>query len=217
MNDSFFGQVVDQAPLGIIVLARDLSVRYMNQAALALHGQARHAPFDKISFADLATEPDAVREALDLVCSQAVTSLIIPYEVHTGSTRRFMLATAGLMKCDECEHEEDGLLLIADDVTARKELEAEIVETEKTALIGQMLLTLQHEINNPLQVIFGQVDVALASAVTTDELKANLGEIQKAAHRIAILLRHLSSLDRVETVQYINHMKMINLDNTPPE
>lgn len=210
MDGSFFGRVVEQAPLGIVVLAKNLSVRYMNQTARLLHGLAPGTNTDDVSFDSFMKDPEAVREALDLVCSGSVTSLMIPYEVGTGDERRFIMSTVGGMRSDE--EAGDDLLLIADDVTARKELEAEIVETEKTALIGQMLITLQHEINNPLQVIFGQADVASTYSGISDELKDNLVEIRVAAQRIAALLRHLSSLDRVETVQYINHMRMIDLD-----
>ena len=71
-------------------------------------------------------------------------------------------------------------------------------------------MTLQHEINNQLQVIVGQADIALARSDQT--VRSNLAEIRQSAQRIGARLRHLASLDRVETVQYLDHVRMIDVD-----
>ena len=209
MDTSLVRRVIDQAPLGVIILAPDLSVRYMNRAACALHSLSPDEPFDDLTFDQIVADPDSVRSALDMVRDQNMQSLIIPYEVEAPPPRRIISASVALVDCGA-----DGTwtVLIAEDVTARKQLESELVETEKMALIGQLVVTLQHEINNQLQVIIGQADVALDSGITDTAVRSNLSEIRRSAQRIAARVHHLTTLDRIETVQYLDHIRMVNLD-----
>jgi len=207
MDESLVTKLIEHAPLGIIVMATDLSVRYMNRAARLLHNILPDDSVDTILFDKIVADPDSVRDPLGMVINNNVELLVVPYEVGSAPPRRFISAAVGRVVTGS-----DGtwIILVAEDVTARKQLESELVETEKSSVLGQLVVTLQHEINNQLQVIVGQVDMALDQS---DEIvRSNLAEIRQAAQRIGARLRYLASLDRVETAQYLDHVRMINVD-----
>jgi len=209
MEGSLFHEVIEQAPLGIVVLAPDLSVRYMNRSGLVLHNIPEQAAVESIKFDQIVVEPESVRAPLALVLEERIEPLIMPYEVGSELPRKFISAAVGRIECDTGDI---CLVLVAEDVTARKQLETEVVETEKSSLLGQLVVTLQHEVNNQLQVIIGQADVAIASEALPDALRSNLSEIRRSAQRIAARLHYLAGLDRVETAQYLDHVRMIRVE-----
>jgi len=207
MDESLLAKLIEQAPLGIIVMATDLSVRYMNRAARLLHNIPAAESVDTLLFDEIVADPDSVRDPLGMVINDNVEPLVMPYEVGSAPPRRFISAAVGQVVTGS-----DGtwIILVAEDVTARKQFESELVETEKSSILGQLVVTLQHEINNQLQVIIGQVDTALDQSDVI--ARSNLAEIRQSAQRIGARLRHLASLDRVETVQYLDHVRMIDVD-----
>jgi len=209
MDDSLLARVVAEAPLGIIVLGADLSVRYMNPAARALHNLAPERDLESLKFDQIVTEPESVRSALEIAREDDMPSLIMPYEVGPSAPRRFISATVAQIAFGG---DPESIVLIAEDITARKQFESELVETEKSSLLVQLIVTLQHEINNQLQIIVGQADAVFRSEAIDNGVRSNLAEIRRASQRIAARLRYLASLDRVETVQYLDHIRMINME-----
>ncbi len=209
MEMFLLSQLVEQAPLGIVVLTTDFRVSYMNRAARVLHNIGPGDAIETLYLSEIVAEPDSVLVPLRMVLEQDVEPLIVPYEVGPAAPRRFISASAGRVDCGP-----DGtwIILVAEDVTARKQLESELVETEKSSLLGQLVVTLQHQINNQLQVIVGQIDMALAGGGLNETVCANLAEVRLAAQRIGAHLRYLAKLDRVETVQYLDHVRMIDVD-----
>jgi len=55
-----------------------------------------------------------------------------------------------------------GYIFIAKDITEKKRLEYQIFQAEKLAAIGQLVAGLAHEINNPLVVISGRLEMLLS-------------------------------------------------------
>ncbi len=209
MDESVFIKLIEQAPLGVIVITSDLSVQYMNRAARLLHNIDSYTLIDTLKFDNIVADPDSVRDPLDMVIKDEIEPLVMPYEVGPAPPRRFISASVGRVVCGNGDI---WIILVAEDVTARKQFESELVETEKSSVLGQLVVTLQHEINNQLQVIIGQVDMALALDRNDVALRSNMTEIRQAAQRIGARLRHMASLDRVETVQYLDSVRMINID-----
>jgi len=73
-----------------------------------------------------------------------------------------------------------------------KELKKTIFHSGKMALVGEMAEGLIHEINNPLQVILGKIQIAIMDQGYSDSLK----QIEKQALRIAALVRTISEVSR---------------------
>lgn len=70
------------------------------------------------------------------------------------------------------------------DMTERQKAQEEIVRAARLAALGQMATALAHELNNPLQIIQGYLDVILDFAVEPDEQEGYLQIIRQQIERL---------------------------------
>ncbi len=92
------------------------------------------------------------------------------------------------------------------DITERKrakeeqeKLQTQLNQAGKMESIGRLAGGVAHDFNNMLGVILGQTELAMATLDPTQELFADLLEIQKAARRSADLTRQLLAFARKQT------------------
>ena len=97
-----------------------------------------------------------------------------------------------------------GVILIADDVTEVARLEKELVKAEKLATVGQMVITMNHEINNPLTIISSNAQtLRILNKGLDEKAKAKLIRIEDQVKRIAEVTERLRKLDEIATNEYI--------------
>lgn len=98
--------------------------------------------------------------------------------------------------------------------------ERDLVRAERLGAIGEMTVTLHHEINNPLMVATAEVDLLLAAAGLTDEeRRERLEGIRDSLRRIRDIVRRIGSLREVQTKSYLPGVRMVDLEShaaTPP-
>lgn len=82
---------------------------------------------------------------------------------------------------------------IAEDVTQRKDLEREIVQSQKLKSVGRLAGGIGHEFNNLLMVIQGHIQLLQAELPAGEELGADLDEAEEATKKAARLTRRLLS------------------------
>lgn len=82
------------------------------------------------------------------------------------------------------------------DISRLKSAEAQIIQTAKLASLGEMSAGIAHEINNPLAIILGSVGLLTKFAAQPEKLAAKIESIQKAAERIARIVRGLKKFSR---------------------
>lgn len=87
-----------------------------------------------------------------------------------------------------------------------------LIDAEKMAAIGDMTVTLKHEINNPLQTIIGYADYLLSTLPEHSELYPQIEAICKGGERIAQLLAKLDQVRRHATTPYLGDDRMLDLD-----
>ncbi|HZD05153.1 MAG TPA: ATP-binding protein, partial [Longimicrobiales bacterium] len=92
---------------------------------------------------------------------------------------------------------EPGLALaILEDVTDRRQLEAQLVQAQKMEAIGRLAGGVAHDFNNLLTTINGTASMALADLDDRSPVKGDLGEILKAGQRAASLTSQLLAFSR---------------------
>ncbi|HXG44077.1 MAG TPA: response regulator [Gemmatimonadales bacterium] len=92
--------------------------------------------------------------------------------------------------------------------------ERDLVHAERMAAIGQLGITLHHEINNPLQAATAEVELLLADAASlTGEQQASLRTIREALARIHATLQRIGTLRHDRTVEYLDGVAMIDLSH----
>lgn len=103
------------------------------------------------------------------------------------------------------EFGEDGrvetAVVIAQDVTRRKQIEAQFIEAQKMEAIGQLAGGVAHDFNNLLTVMRGHAQLALGTMAEGDPVREDLDEVVVAADRAAALTRQLLAFGRRQVME----------------
>lgn len=88
-----------------------------------------------------------------------------------------------------------GVSCIGKDVTFKKQLQAQLVQSEKMAAVGQLISGVAHELNNPLTGVLGYAQL-VASTDTGERLQTYLERIAAEAGRCQRIVQNLLSFAR---------------------
>ncbi len=95
--------------------------------------------------------------------------------------------------------------------------ERDLVRAERLGAIGEMTVTLHHEINNPLMAAFAHVELLIADpTMDTDARHETLGSVRDALHRIRDIMRRIGDLREIRTKNYATGVQMVDLDDVGP-
>jgi CheY-like chemotaxis protein len=90
--------------------------------------------------------------------------------------------------------------------------ERDLVRAERLAAIGEMTVTLHHEVNNPLMAAFAHVELLLADpAMSAESRQETLASVREALHRIRDIMRRVGDLREVRTKSYATGVQMVDL------
>jgi two-component system cell cycle sensor histidine kinase/response regulator CckA len=87
------------------------------------------------------------------------------------------------------------------DVSAQKQIELQLAQSQKMQAIGQLAGGVAHDFNNLLTAIFMQLDVLASRHPVGDPSYEGLNEIKQTSARAADLVRKLLAFSRKQTVQ----------------
>ena len=87
------------------------------------------------------------------------------------------------------------------DIGERKSLENQLRQAQKMEAIGQLAGGIAHDFNNLLTVIHGYAELLLPTMSTSDQRRADLDEIIKAAESATGLTRQLLAFSRKQVLQ----------------
>ena len=90
-----------------------------------------------------------------------------------------------------------------------------LIEKERLAAIGEIVITVNHEINNPLTTIVGLSEILQMTLETAkhEKIRSGLQGILKEAKRIQRVTQKLSQLDSTKVTTYIGDTSMIMLND----
>jgi len=94
-----------------------------------------------------------------------------------------------------------GVLVVLQDATAMKTLEAQFVQSQKMQAIGQLAGGVAHDFNNLLTAISGHCDLLLLRHDSADGDYADLVQIHQNANRAAALVSQLLAFSRKQTLK----------------
>jgi two-component system NtrC family sensor kinase len=102
--------------------------------------------------------------------------------------------------------EEDGqvlqVIVLEEDVTERRHLEANLAQSEKLAAVGQLAAGVAHEINNPLTAVIANAQLMQRSMPPDNELQESVELILIAGSRAAQVVRNLLDFARKEQYRF---------------
>lgn len=87
------------------------------------------------------------------------------------------------------------------DVTERKQLAAQVLESQKIEAIGRLAGGIAHDFNNFVTALWGLIDVAASQLEPASPVQATLREMQTTSQRAAELTRHLLAFARKQVIE----------------
>ncbi len=196
-----------------VIFSVDLNGNFtdVNQAALSLFGYSREEAL-RMNFIQVVS-PEQVEIARRLLGERSIGA---PRTIHEldcltkeGRLARFEISSRPLVE----EGNVVGLQGIARDVTARRKLEAELLQAQKMEAVGRLAGGVAHDFNNLLTAITGFSDLLAMSLDPADVRRRNVDEIKKAADRAANLTRQLLAFSRKQIMQ----PRVLNLNDVVRE
>jgi PAS domain S-box-containing protein len=172
----------------------------LNAAGRRMVGLAPEAPLDVVRLADYVP-----RWALELAQSRS-----IPHATRTGlwEGETALLHRDGheipVSQVIVAHRDERGQLAylstIVRDLSERRRLEAQLIESQKMESVGRLAGGVAHDFNNLLTAIMGYIDLAAASLDDPDRAQSYLTPIRTSAERAGRLVRQLLAFARKQVL-----------------
>jgi two-component system NtrC family sensor kinase len=93
------------------------------------------------------------------------------------------------------------MVALVEDVTNQRAMEAQLIQSEKMAAIGQLVSGVAHELNNPLTSISGLAELLLEQEPLPASPRQHLRIIHDQAERAGRIVRNLLTFARKETTE----------------
>ena len=94
------------------------------------------------------------------------------------------------------------------EVTERTRLEQQLRQSEKLSALGQMISGVAHELNNPLAVVKGYLDLVLTHHELTPQTRADLDKVSRECNRAIKLVMNFLAFSRDQPA----HREMVDLN-----
>ena len=189
--------IFENEPESVAVLDRDGHLLEMNPAGLR---QIEADAIDDVRGTDVgALVTPECREAFSALTRDVAAGGDgrLEFElVGLKGTRRWLETHAAPLR--DAQGRITAVLGITRDVTERKALAAQLLQSQKLESVGRLAGGVAHDFNNMLGVIQGQTELALQDAPPGSLLESGLREVLKAAQRSAQLTRQLLAFARRE-------------------
>jgi PAS domain S-box-containing protein len=213
--------ILNTLPIGIIVLNRDVRVIFLNRT--------QEEFFKRVSIQS--TIVDAVGMPISALLPSTYTRWVEEHQraLDDGSVytdpkcvygeRKELVLSVVIAPLRDIWGKIVGTLQISEDVTEKTRLEENLLRAEKLATVGQLAITVNHEINNPLTSILANSQILRLTSSANLDAKTikRLEEIERQVERIAKVTERLRSLDELKTEDYITggpRMLDIGLDKS---
>ncbi len=192
-----FQQLFREMPVGVALLDRRLHIGDCNATFQTQIGESEAIgrPFldfvqkdQKIAFAgELESVLDGRSSAKSLEAR------------FTGPDEVVASVLVGRMQDDQ--EVATGLVLLVNDTTEQKNLEAQLAQSQKMQAVGQLAGGIAHDFNNVLTAMIGFCDLLLQRHRPGDQSFADIMQIKQNANRAAALVRQLLAFSRQQTLQ----------------
>ena len=149
---NFVARIIDSLPVGLYVIDRAYRIRAWNRKREAgTQGVSREDALGREVFDVLDRQPrELLKLEFDRVFTTGEIQQVEMESQTTGEARQYRITKIPMrLDNDEISH----VITIGEDVTAGRQAQQRLAQSEKLAAVGQLAAGVMHEINNPLATI----------------------------------------------------------------
>lgn len=197
----YFEHIFDDAPMGILITDGAETINTYNKTFKNIIG------VDSInkasSFLDFISDEDreSVRSKLYHLIT-AVHQSEEPFEIQLKSKQpKIVMVYISKIEENKRTKDNDGLIIYFVDITERKELQHQFVQSQKMQAVGQLAGGIAHDFNNLLTAMIGYCDLLLEKYLPSDQSFNDIMQIKQNANRASNLVRQLLAFSRQQTLQ----------------
>ena len=170
----------------------------VNESFLHMTGYTRDEVIGRTSLElGIWYDPSERAKVMEMIREQGgVRNHEVKFRSKTGGSR-VMLVSVELMELEGKQH----VLFVSRDITDRKNLETEVIRSQKMEAIGRLAGGITHDFNNLLTAIDGYCELALLRIGKPDQVRANILKIKDVKNTASSLIRQLLAFSRRQTVK----------------
>jgi PAS domain S-box-containing protein len=199
-SEEFNRRLVDDAPFGIIHVAADGTIEYVNPAANRIGGipEGQMSPVlgkNILELPGLQGRPEAKEGFLRLLEGRSVSELEVPYKTSMGRDTVLLVGVTPRFAADGAVA---GGILMFTDISERKRAQELQNETARYRAVADLAGGVAHNFNNLLQVVIGNLELALMDLEAGDYelVRDGLEKVLKSSQFGAEIVRRLQSFSR---------------------
>jgi len=208
----FLENLIASSPDAIITLDKAGRFIFFSTGAEKMFGYEANS-IQGESFADFCSGTLALEKIFEQLNSEGqIRHMEMKFQADDG--RKIPVSFSFSTVQDKSE-ELIGYLGIAKDLSEIKRLEKELIEKERLAALMETTAAINHEINNPLTPILGNVQLILAEGERlAPDIRAKLEIIEKNAWRVHEIIKKLERITRPIATTYCGDIKMLDIKNS---
>jgi PAS domain S-box-containing protein len=194
---SYLNALIQNSPLGIMVLDSEQKVQLCNSAFEKLFEFTREDVIGK-SITNLFADVEPVLEAHRLALDETSVNLVVRLQRRDQSFLDVELHTVGLMVNGELL----GSLGLYQDISTRKRAEEEMQRAKQAAedasrAKSEFLANMSHEIRTPLNGVMGMTDLVLDTELTPEQ-REYLDTVKMSADSLLVVINDILDFSKIE-------------------
>jgi len=200
-REQMLSEIFDTASVGIVVVDREGRFLQFNRAYQAMLGRTAEE-LKSMTFWDVTHPDDHAGEAItfgNLLAGDGVSYQIEKRYIHKDGS--IVWVSVNSARKSNAEGEIVGDIAIVEDITQRKEVEAQLIQSQKMEVVGQLTGGVAHDFNNLLTVISGSLYLLEGRTGEGEADDQLIERALRAVERGADLTQRLLAFSRTQTLR----------------